>query len=513
VNEPRPLYPREALVRAVVALAAVAAMAVFAAREASPACDEGAYLAVLAGAGLLAVAFLAPPPALELGIGAPLATAALWALPPGPGRGAAVTLLLAALFAWTAARRLAACLPALPVDAAVPLAFGAQVLLRGGLLFHPQPNIRTLVALLVLPAAAGLCAALLAQRHGTGPALLAAATALLLAPGWNVAATLGLIALTAGDQLSRPDLDRLRRGMALVVLLAPIAWEPGPGVAAAVAGLALWRPRIALGASVPLAAALFWAALHGHGPAPEPLLGIAWLALLVPTAVQPEPERAWYVPTALILAASVPRIPDVSVLAAPLALAALSLPRKGTPLRVQAVWTGAVLAGTALLAGYPWMREEPLSAAVSLVGLTPSWRSGAVVAACAVLVMAAGRGFARGKRPPEEGKSTAREQLDRVSLPKFSPLPGIGRAGDGRGAGGEGAFRRSPGPSPPPTTPRCPSTARRPTADPLWVPPAEDAAARRCRAAGCRGPAERRPPSRSSPLRPASAWRAAPRST
>jgi hypothetical protein len=34
----------------------------------------------------------------------------------------------------------------------------------------------------------------------------------------------------------------------------------------------------------------------------------------------------------------------------------------------QRVWTGAVVVGTALMASYPWLREEPLAAALALLG-------------------------------------------------------------------------------------------------------------------------------------------------
>lgn len=399
MSEPRPFPLTEALLRAAVPLATLAAMAVFVARESAVAASEGLYLAVLSGAALLAVAFLAPAPAVELGAGAVLTAAAVWSLPAGPGRGAAVTLLLAALLAIAAARRLASCLPDLPLDAAVPLAFGAQVLLRGDLLFQPQADLRTLVALLALPAAGAVAATMLAHRHGGGPALLAAGTVLVLAPGWNVAATLGLIALAAGDRLADPDVGRIDRGAAFLVLIAPIAWEPGPGLAAAAAGLALWRPRLALGLTVLLAAALLGAGYRGQGPAPAPVEGIALLILLLPAVVLPGRDRSWLVPTALLLAAAAPRIPDASALAAPLALAALAVRREGAAEIPQRVWTGALLGGTALLASYPWLREDALTSAVALAGLAPGsvlgWRGAAAVLAT-LIALAAGLGSVPG---------------------------------------------------------------------------------------------------------------------
>ena len=192
----------------------------------------------------------------------------------------------------------------------MPLALGAQVLLRGDLLFQPQVSLRTLVALLALPAAGAVATWILARRHGGGPALLAAGAVLVLAPGWNVAATLGLIALAAGDQLARPDLGRIGSAAAVLVLLAPIAWEPGPGLVTAVAGLALWRPRLALGLAVPLAAALFWAGSHGHGPAPALLDGVTLLILLLPSVALAAGSRPLWALAALILVSAAPRIPD-----------------------------------------------------------------------------------------------------------------------------------------------------------------------------------------------------------
>lgn len=222
MNEDRISF-REALVRAAIPLAALAAMAMLASHEMDPVgASETVYLALLATAGLLAVAFLAPAPAWEAGIGAALATAAVWALPPGPGRGAAVVLVLAGGLAVAAGRGWAKDLrdskdvKDSPVDrrsgwgvsfesfrSLLPLALGLQILLRGSeLLFQPQINLRLLVVLLALPATAAIATALLGQRHGPA-ALVAAGSALLLAPGWNVAATAGLAALAAGDRIAR----------------------------------------------------------------------------------------------------------------------------------------------------------------------------------------------------------------------------------------------------------------------------------------------------------------------
>src|SRR6185295_10302686 len=245
---------RSEILRLLVPLAALAAMASFAMREADPSgAAESAYLAVLATVVLLPVGFLVRWPAIELGLGATLATAAVWVLPPGPGRGAALVLVLVASVSVAAGRLSLGAGETRParLQFLIPLALALQFLLRGELLFEPAMSLRTLVALLILPVAGAGAVAVLARRHGALFASIAGGTALLLAPGFNVASTLSLIALAAGDLLAWENLGWQAKAAAWIALLAPILWEPGPGVAAAVCALALWRPRIALALAVP----------------------------------------------------------------------------------------------------------------------------------------------------------------------------------------------------------------------------------------------------------------------
>lgn len=384
---------RSALLRLLVPLTALAAMAAFASLEVDPAgAAETGYLAVLATAVLLAVAFLAPGPAAELGLGATLAVAAVWAFPQGAGRGAVLGLLLVALLAVAAARALsrgATERKDLPPALTVPLALGAQVLLRGDLLFDPEPSLRTLVALLVLPLTGAVAVTVLSERHGRTLPLLAAGAAVAIAPGWNVASTLGLVTLAAGSVLGRADTGRWVKAAAALPFLVTIAWEPGPGLAAAACGLGAWRPRVAAAVAVPLAAALHWIPWGAEGAMDGGLRQLFWLPLLLPGIVLPDRERAWNVLTVALIAATVPLVPDRAVLAAPLGLAALSLRRQEPVLAPQRVWTAAVLAGTALLASYPWMREVPLAEALSLLGLPPGPLLAALVAAAFLALVAA----------------------------------------------------------------------------------------------------------------------------
>jgi hypothetical protein len=281
------------LFRMLAPVAAAAAIAAFGSHEQAPAAGaEGAYLGLLTAAVLGSAAALAPMPATELGLGAVLVTAAFWALPPGPLRGAGVTLLLAAAWVAAVSRRLATTGSrggqAGALGFFVPLALGAQFLLRGKLLFLPEMHWRGLAALLVLPVVGGLALAALARRHGLGRALTATAAALVLAPGWTVTSTLALAALAAGSHLaSRSQGSHLpaepargagtrRAGVPAIpaalptlaalaalaplallaalaplaplapiaALCAPIAWQPRAGWVAAAAGLVLWRPPL-----------------------------------------------------------------------------------------------------------------------------------------------------------------------------------------------------------------------------------------------------------------------------
>lgn len=401
-----PSSPRSEILRVLAPLAALAAMASFAAREADPAgAAESAYLAVLAVSALLPAGFLAPWPAWEVGIGSTLAAAVVWALPPGPGRGAAMMGLLIAVLAVAAGRALfssAVVLSPSPGEGGrrgrehgegsggrrarilIPLALGAQVLLRGDLLFAPPPLLRLTVALIVLPVAAGLALSVLARRHGMALVLIAGGTAAALGPGFNVAATLGLIALAAGSLLAWEDAGPVLKGAAWIVLLAPIAWAPAPGAAAAVCGLALWRPRIALGLAVAVAAGVVW---YFHESMPGGARQGGWLFLLVPAAILPGRERIAPLLAAVLLAGAVPAFSGTAPLAAPMALAALSLRRDAAFVIPQGLWTGALVAGTALLAGYPWLRAEPMPSYLVLFGLT-SGPGLTVVVVCVTLALA-----------------------------------------------------------------------------------------------------------------------------
>jgi hypothetical protein len=533
-----------ALLTALAALAAIAALAAHDADAVSAA--EGTYLGRLAAGVLLAVALLVPSPAWEAGWGAALTVAAVWALPAGPGRGAVVVALLAGTLTIASCRRLRRLMavgegtetaPALraPVSgrgeeappavraggtainsliAAGALCCGWQVLLRGELLFAPGHAVRPWMALLALPPAAGAALALFWRRHGVVPALAAAGTAAVLAPGWTVGTTLAFLALAGGCLLAsnararetgrggpsrpawlppnararetgggpatraldedeggaagagsagrpsispppaagralglfrgRPWLARLRLAAGIAALLLPVAWQPRSGWAAAVAGLALWSPGVALALAVPLGLACQVAA--SHAPPGLPLLGtgtagvgVAWLLMLVPAfLLQVLPalqvltahgrRRAAMLAVAVVLAGTVPWLPDRSALAAPLALAALTLPAGGIAAGLSAVWSSALLLGTALLASYPWLRQDPLGDTMALLGCPPGPRLTGGVALAALLLAGAvallrrvAPGWWRGARPARAPANRPASEERRDGPPPATP--------------------------------------------------------------------------------------------
>lgn len=355
--------------RLAVALAAYLALASLAAHEVmAEAAAETAALGLLAAAVLLPAAALARQ-ATEVGVGAVLVVAACWVLPHGPGREAVAVAALLAVVVVAGGRRLAAAWPELPFAVALPLALAAQALLRAEVLLPPEIGwlgLRLPVIVVALPAAAALATVRLARRHGAGPALVAAATALLLGPGWNVATTLALVALAAGDVLADRTVARTWRLAAGIALLAPLVWEPRAGALTAGAGLALaagrWAPAVGLLVALPLAT------VFSLRPPGEALAWLVWLPLLVPGALLPAPERRRTALAALALAVGAAAgAPAAAGLAPALALAALGMRRQGAPLAAQGTWTGVLLGTTALLAAPPWLRDEPLAAALALL--------------------------------------------------------------------------------------------------------------------------------------------------
>jgi hypothetical protein len=249
----------------------------------------------------------------------------------------------------------------------------------------PAPGI-TAPAAGLKPPAAGLTAPV-PQRTARPPATTDVSERVLIHGGpWPMRMVMAL--------RRRPLVTRVAGAAAL---LLPVAWEPRSGWAAALAGLALWRPGLAAAAALPLAVVVRGAALAGwtlpgalaaHASWREGELALAWLVILVPAALLALRQRrsGALVGTAALLAFAAPWLPDRSALAAPLALAALALPAMGAAAGIGALWSAAVLLGTALLAAYPWLRQDPLGDAAALLGMAPGPGLAAAIGGAALLL-------------------------------------------------------------------------------------------------------------------------------
>ncbi len=445
--------PRGFAARCAPALAAglaLATLAVFQADRASAA--ETAFLALWVTVALLPAGALAPAPGWEAALGAPLAVLAAWALPAGPARLAAVGVLLVAALGTAAGRavaraREAALIAHLPV--VLPLALGAQVLLRSELLL--APDARAVALLVVLPAVGGLALSRLAARAGLPAALIAGAAAVTLGPGFTAVTTLALLGVVGGAEVAAGigGRERSRGALALAAagLAAGLAFETRATLAALLAGCLLvlaasgrrdelarareseeasrdrerragfrermggWDRPAARSVVVALALVLIGRPFALRSP-PEAFALLSWVPLLLPalilTAVGPG-RRAPGLAAAALAWASALTVPGPAAPAAALAVLALlaAAPRDaaavgGTAgaevplirrpvLAAQAVWSAALLGAAAVLASPPWLRPDPAAGGLALFGLAPGWQAAGAVLAAALALAAIGR--------------------------------------------------------------------------------------------------------------------------
>ncbi|HEX6202729.1 MAG TPA: hypothetical protein VF100_06990, partial [Thermoanaerobaculia bacterium] len=429
-------------------LAAGIAFATFAAHQLDPhAAAETAYLALLATALLAALAAVEAAPGRGRrdagGLGtaaAALAVLAGWALPAGPGRGVAVLALLVGALAVAAGRRLGERGGAL----LLPLALALQLLVRSDRLLAPEVDGRLLAGLVGLPVVAAAAAAFLAARAGRGPALVAAATAALLGPGFTVLGTGALVALAGGEALWRPRGDSVSRagerwlGLAALAAsaLAVAASEPWAAVVVVgavlatagrdalarevvargrsggsvepsggrerslpdgAAGRVVGMPSGTAGAGVAATAAVALVVLppaEGWAAAAAPaFVLVAPLAVVFAVAAVSRRSRAGALAaaaSALVALAAARAGAGGAALAAPLAalplvagqaLAGRPAAERRAWLAPQAVWSAALITAVGLAAAYPWLRSRPLATALDLFAAGRGWAAAGSVAA------------------------------------------------------------------------------------------------------------------------------------
>ncbi len=379
---------RPSLANLAVALAAGIAMFTYAGALANPAAAaETYYLALWSSLVLVTLAGLALPPALDLAGAAVLVTLVVWVVPHGPTRGAAVGLLLTIAVAAVALRYLEKTGGQLRWGWAVPTAMALQYLCRADRVLGLRLEPPILISFIVLPVTVAAVFMALQKREGTLPALVAVVTAALLVPGWSVTVTLSLLALLAGHLFRDRLTPRwLAIALAIVVVLLAGSWQPSLGwlllsVILAKALPATWRT----GAAAILTTLVLCIYLPEVRDWSEVTRLMALGPILLPALLLPSNTRRANSIQAFVLAVLALRtVGGPAALAAPLALGALSLRTRAVAANLQILWSGVLLAGAALLAGYPWLRSPALEDSLALFGIQIAWPYAIAVAACAL---------------------------------------------------------------------------------------------------------------------------------
>jgi hypothetical protein len=375
-----------------VVLAAGASLFLLAAAQADPqAAAETRYLAFWSTAVLLCAAGLSKQPSFELAGSALLLVLTGWVVPAGPARAATFGLLLTASLGVAILRRLADHSDGIDRSFWVPAALGVQFLARSDQLLTNSMEPKALVGLVVLPLAAAWSLNLLGRSRGVGATLLIGGVCLLLVPGWSVAVLLSLAGVVLGSQSVAGETNRwIRLGGLVLVTVAAYTWHPGlPAVILLTALLIASGERWVGPAAVAMAVAIALVLLPGVRAWDESLLQAGLLLVLLPAAPLVGRKDWPRVISALLLACLAARtVPLPGALAAPLAAVALALPREGTLVTLQRIWTGTLLAGSLLLAAYPWLRVEPLSDTLQLFGARGDWPRALLPAGVVLAVLA-----------------------------------------------------------------------------------------------------------------------------
>ena len=378
------------LVRIVLPLSVGTSMLVISSLERDPgASAEGAFLALLATTVLLALAQVPRRLGIPFSVLSLLAAMTVWALPGTADRAAALGALLAIALIVVivdpehseAGQR---------SSATVALFLAVQMLFRSrDLLAVDLGEAAGILGWATLAAVATLALERFWSRES---AALAAVASVLLGGGFSAGNALGLVCLAAGAFLFSDARSTASRIAAVAVLVAPIFLQPAAGTVLALCGLAAAGP-LALQAGAPaLALAVGWTvrALPAHAVVQEVVL----LPFLLPAGLLDLRHRTLRVAALGLGLAAALITDDRAALATPAALWALTVPGRESSAgarRLQGLWIGALLLGSLLVAAPPWMRTDPLAAALSLLGLAPTWAAAAaLVTGFAVLAIYAG---------------------------------------------------------------------------------------------------------------------------
>lgn len=362
--------------RVALPFATLASLSVIASTERDPsAAAEGAFLAVLATGVLAAIQVLDDHRARWTVTAAVAMVATFILVSPGVLRGSTMQLLACAgLIAAGLSCRSDAQRWTGPMVAAT---LGAQLLLRPELLIPTRLDLATLTELLLWPVLGGLALGALATTRGVTRAALTGVAVLTLHGGLDGIATATLAATAAAFLLEAADTPRSRPWrLAGVVLAAVVALSGSVGLLIAT-GAAIVALRTHMRATLLLTmVALVPLAITSRAPT-QLGIGVGLLLVLVPTALRFDRRQ----PTVLIAAMALAAAAGLAEQPPTVAIVLLTTTLAVTPTRlgIQAWWGGTIGFGTVILAGYPWVREAPLSDWLALLGLG-SWRAAGTVA-------------------------------------------------------------------------------------------------------------------------------------
>ena len=367
------------------------------------------FLAQLAAAVLVTVAYLSPTAAAWTGLGVVLVA---WSIGMGTVRGTATVIVL------TVGIALAARDHALARENALTLRYVAtsialQLLMRTDVVVAADPGMVTWV-LVALPVIAGLCLRVMAQCEGRLGAALAGGCVVLLGPGWTLEGVCTLVALTAAlAWTSRAAKDGRHAGLVAIGLTLPMVAlvVRGPRVAGLAAAGALVllargggveRPRLAPGfgnrtgflvAALLIAAITMIVTWRGPGVAIDGLQrAVLMVGLLLPTWATAALTRfrvSWPLLGFGAMLTIVGAGDDRIALSTGAILIALALPRTGVTARLQAGWMTGLVAWVVVLRAYPWLRPSPVDTVLdTLASVTPGALGAAAMTVVAFLALA-----------------------------------------------------------------------------------------------------------------------------
>ncbi|MFQ5526056.1 MAG: hypothetical protein ACE5GX_07305 [Thermoanaerobaculia bacterium] len=323
---------------------------------------EASFLGLLATVVLSAIAALDHPPYRVLSVSALLTILAIWTLPPGAAQGATVSVLLVAGTAFATRGRMIQKSGNSLVGSAVALAIAAQALFRPEIWLAPALVKSFALDAVALPVVAGLATASLVSWRGER-VLIGVAVAIALSRGISADLTVILAALATVSAI-------LMRRSATT-----------------------WTATL-----VVLVAATYPEFLHLSDSPASPrriLTGLSWLLLLVPALLRPASGRRAQTLVAWGLAsAGLWLLPTATALILPVVIAFDALPGLSFAWRLQRVWSLAVLLGAVAASAYPWLRAEPVSSTLGMIGLRPGWL-GAVIIGIVFWSLVAAHGMSR----------------------------------------------------------------------------------------------------------------------